>query len=373
MALAAWEEPAPLEGMDPLERGSLVHSILENFLENHCGEKFWAASEEELRHSLASLAKEALEEARPAGIPDLLWEIERDAFLALLDRWLVFEKDRAGGRTCFPPAGAGIWRSSSPASGIRHFVCRPAGTRLTSGAESIASMFRATENRRASSITRPALCLIPWREKWRTPLMSGERIQIVVYRGALSVLDEFKNVEDVEGEYLHLQPKDGRIVPCRFTDEELREAAETLPDILEIVGDGIESGAFFARTSGTVRPSGHCEYCDYLPVCGKDRVQREERKANDPAVRKFLRISGAEAMKLESRISESRSRRRQRGAELSKKQAGLLSSKLPPAPAKRARSWTGFFISCWKKGRTDLPCRFPGSARLLLPRKRRER
>jgi RecB family exonuclease len=126
-------------------------------------------------------------------------------------------------------------------------------------------------------------------KKSRTPLMSGERIQLVVYRGALSVLDEFKDVETVEGEYLHLQPKDGRIVPCPFTHEELQQALQELPDILEIAGDGIESGAFFIRTSGMIRPFGHCDYCDYLQVCGKDRIQREERKANDPAVRKFFR------------------------------------------------------------------------------------
>jgi hypothetical protein len=120
--------------------------------------------------------------------------------------------------------------------------------------------------------------------------MSGERIQIMVYRGALTILDAFKKVETVEGEYLHLQPKDGRIVRCSFTDAELREADKILPVILKIVGDGIESGAFFIRTSGTVRPSGHCDYCDYLPVCGKDRMQREERKINDPAVRRFFRI-----------------------------------------------------------------------------------
>ena len=120
--------------------------------------------------------------------------------------------------------------------------------------------------------------------------MSGERIQIVVYRGALSVLNEFQGMEKVEGEYLHLQPKDGQVVQCRFTDEVLREASRALPAILEIVGDGIESGVFFARTSGIVRPAGHCEYCEYLPVCGKDRVQREERKTNDPVVRRFLQI-----------------------------------------------------------------------------------
>ncbi|MEJ2247296.1 MAG: hypothetical protein P8Y80_14650 [Acidobacteriota bacterium] len=60
--------------------------------------------------------------------------------------------------------------------------------------------------------------------------------------------------------------------------------------MLEIIGDGIQSGAFPARTSGMLRPSGHCEYCDYVTICGKDRVQREERKADDPMVRKFLRI-----------------------------------------------------------------------------------
>jgi len=127
-------------------------------------------------------------------------------------------------------------------------------------------------------------------KKTRTPLMSGEKIQVVVYAGALSVLNEFAGVETVEGEYLHLQPKDGLTLSCSFTNEELHKASEILPDLLEAVGNGIENGVFFARTSGRVRPSGHCEYCDYLPLCGKDRIRTEERKAYDPAVKEFLRI-----------------------------------------------------------------------------------
>jgi len=126
--------------------------------------------------------------------------------------------------------------------------------------------------------------------KTRTPLMSGERIQIVVYRGALSVLEGLEGVGSIEGEYLHLEPKDGRVVACSFTSEELERASKALPGILQIVGNGIEDGVFFARTRGTVRPSGHCDFCDYLPVCGKDRIQREERKADDQAVRRFYRI-----------------------------------------------------------------------------------
>jgi hypothetical protein len=124
----------------------------------------------------------------------------------------------------------------------------------------------------------------------RTPLMSGERIQIVIYAGALSVLDEFKGVETIEGEYLHLQPKNSLTVTCSFTHDELQTGAKALTGVLEIVGDGIENGIFFARASGKIRPLGHCEYCDYLPVCGKDRIQREERKSKDPAVQRFLEV-----------------------------------------------------------------------------------
>ena len=120
--------------------------------------------------------------------------------------------------------------------------------------------------------------------------MSGERIQVAVYRGALSVLNEFRDLEAVEGEYLYLQPGGDKPLACAFDDKELREALRKLPDILKIVGDGIAGGVFFARTSGAVRPAGHCDYCDFLTICGKDRVHREERKGNDPVVKKFLKI-----------------------------------------------------------------------------------
>ena len=285
IGLAAWEEPAVLEGMDPLKRGSAVHSILESFLNNHPGESFSAASAEEL----GRIAQSALEEARTEGIPDLLWEIERDALLMLLERWLAFEKNRAAEGLL--PAGL-----ERPFGEIRAGERYPA-FRLMAGRHTFD--FRGRIDRIDISRDGRKARVVDYKTgslpdsmcgKKKTPLMSGERIQVAVYRGALSVLDEFKNAEEIEGEYLHLQPKDRQIVQCRFSDEELRNALKTLADILKIVGDGIESGVFFARTSGAVHPEGHCAYCDYLPICGKDRVQREERKANDPVVGGFFSI-----------------------------------------------------------------------------------
>ena len=287
--LEPWEEPERTDAMDPLDRGLAVHSILEGFLKDFRGDKFQAESEEMLWNALEKIASEKLEKARPAGIPDLLWEIEREGLLRMLRQWLAFEKRRPGEPLPVTelerPFGEFGPQERYPAFRLK------AGKHTFEFRGRIDRVDLSPDGKRARVVDYKTGTLPDSMAKASRPLlMSGEKIQIAVYRGALSVMQGFENIERVEGEYLHLQPKDARTVPCLFTAEQLGTACETLPGILSIVGDGIESGVFFARTRGTVRPSGHCEYCDFLTVCGKDRVQREERKANDEAVLKFLQI-----------------------------------------------------------------------------------
>ncbi len=290
IGLEAWEEPGQEEAMDPLERGLAVHSILESFLGSFHAEIASAPSRERLLRALESLACGELEKRRPAGLPDLLWEIERDALVAMLKNWLVFEQNRSSdgllARKLEQPFG-----EFSSEKKYRAF-------RIVAGKHTF--RFRGRIDRIDMSADGKQARVIDYKTgrlpaamagKNRTPLMAGERIQIAVYGGALSVLDEFKEIETVQGEYLHLQPKDGQVKPCSLTDKEIKEALRQLPAVLEILGDGMESGVFFPRTSGKIYPGGHCEYCDYLPVCGKDRLQREARKGNDPDVKNFLRIA----------------------------------------------------------------------------------
>jgi ATP-dependent helicase/nuclease subunit B len=289
MDLEAWEEKEKVEGMDPLERGLVVHSILENFLRDSGEEVFRSSSEEKLRDLIEQRARKEFEKARPVGMPDLLWDIERDALVKMLKAWIRFEVQRADTET-----RVALLEQSFGEFGSKE---KSAPFQLKAGKHQY--RFRGRIDRidlsrdgKRARVTDYKTGTLPdtMARKTRTPLMSGEKIQVVVYRGALSVLDGLKGLESIDGEYLHLQPRDSRIVPCSFTDEELREGTRALSGILEIVGDGIEKGVFFARTSGMVRPSGHCEYCDYLTICGKDRIQREERKSNDPAVLRFLGI-----------------------------------------------------------------------------------
>jgi ATP-dependent helicase/nuclease subunit B len=289
MDLQAWEEPSKIEGMDPLERGTAIHSILENFLKDNGEEIFRSASSEKLRDLLHRQAYDALEKARPEGLPDLLWEIERDTLIGMLNGWLEFERKRAGDDMRIVRLEQ-VFGAFGPEEQFPAFSLK-AGIHTFDFRGRIDRIDLSPDGKRARVIDYKTGTLpdAMANKNSRNPLMSGEKIQLVLYRGALSVLEEYRKIETVEGEYLHLQPKDGRTVPCSFNNEELAEAAQALPQILEAVGNGIASGAFFIRTSGKLWPYGHCNFCDFLSLCGKDRVQREERKMNDPAVQRFFR------------------------------------------------------------------------------------
>jgi RecB family exonuclease len=289
MDLEAWEEPDSLEDIDPLQRGLAVHEVLERFLKER-GKAAFDAPVEDPRQTLSSLAGDILERYRPYTVAELLWEIERDNLLALLGQWVEFEKGRTA-EGLFPERLEQVFGEFPEEDPFPVFRVRTENHCFDFRGR-IDRIDLSRDGRRARVIdyktgARPQAMA----SRSRPLLMGGERMQIAVYRGALSVLEAFQSVESVEGEYLFLQPRDRRVVASAFSAEELERAPGLLAEILEILGDSLDSGVFFARTGGTVRPYGHCDYCDYLTICGKDRVQREERKAADPRVQRFMRIT----------------------------------------------------------------------------------
>jgi ATP-dependent helicase/nuclease subunit B len=287
--LEAWEDQGKVEGMDPLERGTAIHAILETFLKDFVGTSFLSVAEAKLQQSLEQLAYTELEKARPAGMPNLLWEIERDALMQVLRNWLAFERERADD-------GMRIARLEQPFgtfSGVEPFP----SFKLSAG--KYLFDFRGRIDRVDISLDGKQARVIDYKtgkmpdsmsRKTRPILMGGERIQLAVYRGALADLLDFEKLASVDAEYLFLQPGDGKVRSCILSELELFNASKALPHILEILGEGMENGIFFAKTSGTVYPYGHCDYCDFLMVCGKDRMKREVWKAEDPAVIRFFKI-----------------------------------------------------------------------------------
>ena len=288
MGIERWEEDETVEAMDPLARGSAVHEILERFLKDHAGEKFLRASCEALQMRLEKLARGILEQARPAGLPDLLWEIESGRILQSLQNWLLFEKSRAaeGLLPAWFERPFGVFSGIEPTkpltiqAGKHRFDFRGRIDRIDLSPDGkYARVIDYKTGKIPETMKRRA----------RTALMSGEKMQIAIYRKALATMTDLDKLERIVGEYLHLESDEGNTLPIAFAHDELCEAEKRLPAILEIFALGIEEGIFFARTRGMVRPEGHCRFCDFLPICGKDREQRAERKINDPAVSRFLK------------------------------------------------------------------------------------
>jgi RecB family exonuclease len=293
MGLERWEEAEAAETLDPLERGIVVHAILERFMRQFRGERFTLAAAEELQKSLLAEARPLLEEARPAGIPALLWEIERERLEALLAGWLEFEMARrADGLlpdlfefsfgTFDTPGAAG---SLTVRGGSHSFEFRGRIDRVDRSPDGgAARVIDYKTGRFPTSLNK-----LP-----DNPLMGGERVQIAVYREALRQLDESGGPKSATGEYLHLDPQQRKAVQGLYSDELLREAANKLPALLEVVGDGMTGGIFFRRTQGLVWGDGNCSHCDFPSVCGRDRQARTEHKAGDPEVIRLTSLSSAD-------------------------------------------------------------------------------
>jgi RecB family exonuclease len=287
--LKKWDEEERMEGMDPLLRGQIVHGVLELFLKEFSGERFAATPRDFLEESLLSCARSMLEQGRPAAIPDLLWEIERDRLLATLTAWLEFEKERSHPN----------WLPLHFERAFGTFGAEAGSAPYRIEGQGAAAEFRGRIDRIDISPDGLGARVIDYKtgalpksmsSESRSLLMAGEKIQLAVYCGALATMEDLAAVRHIEGEYLHLQTRDGSIAPCAYGDSELRAAVHRLPEMLEIIREGMDRGVFFARASGRVRPQGHCDYCDFLTICGKDRRHRQAHKSGDPAVVRFDRL-----------------------------------------------------------------------------------
>jgi len=298
LKLESWVEEEPLEGMDPLLRGQVIHAILEEFLRAFPGDAWTGTPMPVLLEALAQCASRMLEEGRPAAMPDLLWEIERDRLLQILADWLAYEKRRPDPE--LRPAHLERAFGSFPGEADVPAYRLQAGNIGFAFRGRIDRIDMSRDGRRARVIDYKTGSLPQTMNKTRrTLLMAGERIQLAIYSGALSVMPDLSDLRQVEAEYLHLQPGGTGIQACVYSSDELNAAIERLPGMLEIFHEGVAGGVFFARARGSVRPYGHCDYCDFLRICGKDREQRERHKSGDPAVARFAGFreidGGAEA------------------------------------------------------------------------------
>jgi RecB family exonuclease len=264
--LAPREEPAPLEELDPLQKGSLVHDMLFTLhvrlrdlgLLPVRAENLGRARAvlDEVVDEVAALHHEELCPAIPRVWEDGVAQVKAD-----LTEWLRLALDESWTPSNFELSfGLVEPRSQDPASRAEE-VRLDQGLRLRGSIDLVErnglDELRVTDYKTGKA--RAAVdCVIG----------GGETLQPVLY--ALVVEKLFPGTRVVGGRlYYCTTAGDFRAVSIAL-DDEAREGAALLARTL---GESLQSGFLPAAPV-----EGACRFCDFQPVCGPHEEQRTRRK-----------------------------------------------------------------------------------------------
>ncbi len=280
-------DPVELESIEPLDRGSLVHEILRSFLAGEADAdggpaRLESGEAEALRERLraaAAAAFAATEREVPVGYP-LLWKIERERILELLDRWLDRELEEAAATGLRPAEFE--WDFGDPGSKGRALrIVLGDGTGLE---------FRGRIDRIDVDPAAGAARIVDYKTG-RVPdgdpaqgIADGRGLQLPIYLMAASALTgpDGRPLDTRSALYRYVAHGEDQ----ELTRGELRELEPALIGTLGVLAASARAGDFTADP----RDPQACKYCDYRDPCGEGRVGSFGRKKDDPAVRARLAL-----------------------------------------------------------------------------------
>lgn len=285
--LAPREEPAPLEELDPLERGSLIHEVqfeLHNLLRDRGLLPIIPARLEEVRELLEEVLTRVADHYKERLYPAIerVWDDGVLSVRADLREWLRRAADPS------TEASSGAWvpthfelsfglagerRARDPHS-RGEAVLLDSGLQLRGSIDLVESgpggALRATDYK-TGKVKAKEGCVI----------QGGETLQPVLYALVLEKL------------FPERQVATGRLYYCTATgeftarevllDDEARGAAQ---GVVETIQGALEAGFLPAAPA-----KGACEYCDFRPVCGP----HEELRASK--VKPLERLAALQALR----------------------------------------------------------------------------
>lgn len=272
--LAPLEEPAPLQRLDPLTRGSLFHEIQAELLRAlqkngllPVTDARLPAVRQMLEWAIQHVATKAYDDLVPAI--DRVWNDEIDALRRDLRVWL--DRLAQDGRSWVPerfelafglPHGEGRDEASTPEPvrvGEQQFQLRGSIDLVERHLER--RTLRVTDHKTGRNRTTVA-----------TIVDGGRILQPVLYSVAL----EASTGETVEEGRLSYCTSAGGFTEHRIAlDPIIRRRGL---EVLEIVDRAIEHGMLAARPWRDRQGSVACDHCDFRAVCGPEEAQRTSRK-----------------------------------------------------------------------------------------------
>lgn len=289
------EEPDLLERIEGLERGALVHDVLERFL-TACGPDDPPSAERREAHlaQLLAIATEECDDREQRGLVGypLLWQIDRKVILEDLIRWYdaeVAARTDAYRPTAFELRFGPKWRQDQSDSALS--IDEP----IEVEAGEVTLKFQGRIDRIDLPPGRTAFRVIDYKTGRRPShhkdgaFSGGRALQLPIYLLAAShVLDIAW--ERGEADYFYVSRR-GEFRRVRVDGATLKARWETFTSLLSSLATGIAKGQFHPVPG----PNGeHCRFCDYQDVCGVRIVRLAERKAADPRAVEFAQLAEVE-------------------------------------------------------------------------------
>ena len=276
LRVAATDKPEEILRLRPLDKGTLVHTILERYvltlLDGH---------PRDLARLLA-IAHDAFAEIEARGLTGkpLFWRYERELLLRELRRF--HDEDRLT-----PLAAELVFGMEDQAPVV---VALPDGRELR---------FRGSADRVDVDPDTTDLVVTDYktggsreyeelkRNGEQDPVDKGRRLQLPLY--ALAAADRHPADGPVHARYWFTSER-GRFESIGYRVDE--RVLERLREVLTVIADGISAGVFPARPGEVDRQTyKNCAWCDYDRLCQRDRGRQWERKRTAPALSSYVALA----------------------------------------------------------------------------------
>ncbi len=288
------ERPEDEPGITPLERGSIVHHVLERFVLERKRQQIDGRAEQ--LDLLKTLTAEAFDEFEGDGsaVPPALLAMERDSVVRKLERWLSAESEmmvKWGVKPYEAEFEFGFSSSTAPA------VAVPIGDD-----ESV--LFRGKVDRIDRSDDGRRIIVFDYKTGSSgsygglgdDPVKEGRRLQLPLYTRAASAIDHPDTDEPVvQAAYWFVFEKAGGVLKPDLADQP--DSGEQFEKVVSTIAGGIKDGVFPPTPRG--RPGWwegkttleNCRWCPYDAVCPSDRMATWDLKREGSGLEPYRRLS----------------------------------------------------------------------------------
>lgn len=291
LGLGALESPEDTFRITPLERGKLIHKVLEEFIlqSNDVGSLPFPGQSRpgEDGRRLLQIAQAEFEAAETRGISGkpLLWELEKQDIRDLLDTFLKAEanlRERVGTEEIRAEAHFGLGGSSP------NVVDKETGLRFRGIIDRV-DIF--DHGRSVLVMDYKTGSPRPYSGLEKDPIDRGKRLQLGIY--SLAAQSMAPDATEVKAAYwLASAPGKFELAPKKLFDINDPETAQRFRNGVTTVVSGISQGVFPANP-GKLSGEGfvNCQYCDFDTLCPSRRGYVWETKKMDDAAAIYRQLA----------------------------------------------------------------------------------